>query len=266
MIAVFDCETIPDYELIGQTYNVDGLEAYDATLKAQTLYKEQHNSTFFPLPYHRVVALCAVIADEFGCCVKVGYFGHGSDKEEDIIRHFFDYIEEKNPKLVSFNGRGFDMPMLLIRALRYNISIPAYFDQNNPQYGKSKWENYRQRYAEHFHTDLLDSLGSFGAVRNLKLDTLCTMAGIPGKYDVSGDQVLELYYQGEIEKIREYCQSDVLNTYWLYLKYELLKGNLILEDYLHYLETMRERLPKLGYYEVFKSAIEREIEKSHLTK
>jgi len=259
MICIFDCETIPDTTLIQKTYEVEGLSDYEATLKAQEEYKKEHNSTFLPLPYHRLVALSAVIADEFGNFIKVGDFGYESDKEVDIIQHFFTFIEEKNPKLVSFNGRGFDMPMLLIRAMKYNLSIPAYFDQNNPQLGKSKWENYRQRYAEHFHTDLLDSLGSFGAVRNLKLDTLCTMAGVPGKYDVSGDQVFELFHQGEISKIREYCQSDVLNTYWLYLKYELLKGTLTLEDYYRFLSTMREKLPELGYYKVFTEAIDNEL-------
>jgi len=259
MICIFDCETIPDTELIRKSFDVEGLNDYDSTIKAQEVYQEAHKSTFLPLAYHRLVALSAVIADEFGNFIKVGDFGHDSEAEEEIIRHFFGFIEEKNPKLVSFNGRGFDMPMLLIRAMKYNLSFPAYFDQNNPQLNKSKWENYRQRYAEHFHTDLLDSLGSFGAVRNLKLDTLCTMAGIPGKYDVSGDQVFELFYQGEIDKIREYCQSDVLNTYWLYLKYELLKGTLTIEDYYRFLETMKEKLPKLGYYDVFVDAIDNEI-------
>lgn len=259
MLCIFDCETIPDTTLIQKTYEVEGLSEYEATIKAQEEYKEKHNNTFLPLPYHRLVALSAVIADEFGNFIKVGDFGNGSDEEVDIIRHFFSFIEEKNPKLVSFNGRGFDMPMLLIRAMKYNLSIPAYFDKNNPLLNKSKWENYRQRYAEHFHTDLLDSLGSFGAVRNLKLDILCTMAGIPGKYDVSGDQVFELFYQGKIDKIREYCQSDVLNTYWLYLKYELLKGTLTLEDYYRFLETMKEKLPELGYHKVFTEAIDNEL-------
>ncbi len=259
MICIFDCETIPDYALIQKTFDVEGLDEYEAVLKAQEIYQETRNTTFLPLAYHRLVALSAVIADEFGNFIKVGDFGNDSDIEEEIIRHFFSFIEEKNPKLVSFNGRGFDMPMLLIRAMKYNLSFPAYFDQSNPQLNKSKWENYRQRYAEHFHTDLLDSLGSFGAVRNLKLDTLCTMAGIPGKYDVSGDQVFELFYQGNIDKIREYCQSDVLNTYWLYLKYELLKGTLTIEDYYRFLGTMREKLPELGYHQVFTKAINKEL-------
>ena len=260
MICIFDCETIPDYELIKSTFDVGKLDEYEAILKAQEIYKESHNSTFLPLPYHRVVAISAVIADEFGNFIKVGDFGNDSEEEEDIIRHFFSFVEEKNPKLVSFNGRGFDMPMLLIRAMRYNLSFHSYFDQDNPQLGKSKWANYRQRYSEEFHTDLLDSLGSFGAVRNLKLDTICNMAGVPGKYDVSGDQVFELFYEGEIEKIREYCQSDVLNTYWIYLKYELLRGRLTIEDYYRYLANMKERLPKLGYHKPFCDAIDRELE------
>ncbi len=259
MICVFDCETIPDIELIRKNFDVDGLEDKEAIDAAQEQYADTHNTTFLPLPYHRVVALSAVIADEFGRFVKVGDFGGGKDDEETIIRDFFGYIERQNPRMVSFNGRGFDMPMLLIRAMRYNISFPAWFDQDNRPLNKTKWENYRQRYSEGFHTDLLDSLGSFGAVRNLKLDTLCTMAGLPGKYDVSGDQVTDLYYEGKLDQIREYCQSDVLNTYWLFLKYELLRGTLTLEDYYRFLATMRDGLPDLGYRIPFANAIDVEI-------
>ncbi len=261
MICIFDCETIPDADLIKKSFDTSLADDYQITQEALKQYEEEKGSSFLPLPYHKVVALSAVIADEFGRFIKVGDFGEGRDDEESIIRHFFGFIEDKNPKLVSFNGRGFDMPMLLIRAMRYNISFPAWFDQNNPMLNKTKWENYRQRYAEQFHLDLLDSMGSFGAVRNLKLDTLCTMAGIPGKYDVSGDQVLDLYYDGKLDLIKEYCQSDVLNTYWLYLKYELLRGELTLPDYYSFLQTMRDKLPKLGYHKPFTEAIEQELGK-----
>ncbi len=267
MVCVFDCETIPDIELVRKNFDIEAEDEHEAIAEAQEIYAQTHNgSTFLPLPYHRVVAISAVIADEFGDFRKVGDFGNESEKEEDIIRHFFEFIERKNPRLISFNGRGFDMPMLLIRAMRYNISFPAWFDQNNPVLNKTKWENYRQRFAEEFHTDLLDTLGGFGAVRNLKLDTLCSMAGLPGKYDVSGDQVTDLYYAGELDKIREYCQSDVLNTYWLWLKYELLKGELTLEDYMRFLTNMRDRLPEeMGYKRPFSEAITRELEKSDAT-
>jgi predicted PolB exonuclease-like 3'-5' exonuclease len=108
----------------------------------------------------------------------------------------------------------------------------------------------------------MDHISEFGAVRGLKLDLLCNMAGIPGKFDVSGDQVHTLFYENRLDDIKEYCESDVLNTYWLYLKYELLKGNLILEDYLSYLDGMKEKLPKnKSYTSIFIEGITTEIKK-----
>ncbi len=260
MICIFDCETIPDVDLIRATFTTHAEDDLASTREALAQYEAEKNTTFLPLPYHKVVTISAVIADEFGRFIKVGDFGNGKDDEESIIRHFFGFVEEKNPKLVSFNGRGFDMPMLLIRAMKYAIAFPAWFDQNNPMLNKTKWENYRQRFAEGFHLDLLDSMGSFGAVRNLKLDTLCTMAGMPGKYDVHGDQVLDLYYDGRLDRIKEYCQSDTLNTYWLYLKYALLRGDLTREDYYSFLQTMQAKLPPLGYHQPFVNAIQKELE------
>ena len=108
----------------------------------------------------------------------------------------------------------------------------------------------------------MDHISEFGAVRGLKLDLLCTMMGIPGKFDVSGDQVFSLYYDGEVEKIKEYCESDVLNTYWLYLKYELLKGNILFEDYLQNLDIMSEKLPKdKSYSDIFINGVKEEMNK-----
>ena len=154
--------------------------------------------------------------------------------------------------------------MLLVRAMKYSLSVPAYFEVENRVLNKSKWDNYRYRYSDRFHVDLMDHIGEFGAVRGLKLDLLCSMMGIPGKYDVSGDQVLELYYQDELQKINEYCQSDVLNTYWLYLRYELLKGNILKEDYLTNLSIYKEKLPKdRSYSDIFLKGLERELDDSN---
>ena len=154
------------------------------------------------------------------------------------------------------------MPVILLRAMKYNISCPAFFEEANQKYNKTKWDNYRARYSESFHLDLYDSLGHFGAARSLKLDVVCSMANIPGKYDVHGSDVMELYYAGEIEKIREYCESDVLNTYWLLLKYELLKGNHQRSDYSEALMLFQERLPKnRSYSDIFVQFIENELQK-----
>jgi len=177
-----------------------------------------------------------------------------------MIENFLNFIDKKEPKLVSFNGRAFDMPMLMIRAMKYNLSCPAYFEKENRELNKSKWDNYRSRYSDRFHVDLMDHIGEFGAVRGLKLDTVCKMAGLPGKYDVHGDEVTKLYYENEIKKIKEYCESDVLNTYWLYLKYELLKGLITKEDYMDFLFELGEKLEdKKSYAKVFKDFIQEEL-------
>ncbi len=257
MICIFDCETIPDTDLIRKQF---GLEGDDATVAAEAFaqQEEKTGSSFLPVPFHQVVAISAVISDDFGKFEKVSSIG--GESEEEMISNFLGFIDSKNPKLVSFNGRNFDMPMLMIRAMKYNLSCPAFYDKENQMLGKSKWDNYRYRFSDRFHVDLMDHISEFGAVRGLKLDLLCTMAGIPGKFDVSGDQVHTLYYAGKLDEIKEYCESDVLNTYWLYLKYELLKGNMILEDYLGCLDGMKERLPQQkSYTDIFTQGIETEI-------
>ena len=259
MICVFDCETIPDTDLIKRTFDLD-LEGEALSEEAMRLHEERSGTTFLPLPYHQVVTISAVIADAYGVFERVSTIN--GESEEEMLRAFLQFIDRKNPKLVSFNGRSFDMPMLMIRAMKYNLSCPAYFEKENQMLNKSKWDNYRYRYSDRFHVDLMEHIGEFGAARGLKLDTLCAMMGLPGKYDVSGDQVTHLYYRGEMEKIHAYCESDVLNTYWLYLKYELLKGHLLLEDYLHNLDIMRQRLdPKRSYTAVFTDYIDKETAK-----
>ena len=254
MICIFDCETIPDLELAKQNYDIiqtDEILICEEIFDAQ---EEKTGSSFLPIPYHQVVTISAVIAKDDGSFLKVGTF---NGDEEEIITEFFEFINKKKPKLISFNGRSFDMPMLLVRALKYNISIPAYFDNTD------KWNNYRSRYSEDYHLDLMDVLGGYGAVRGLKLDTLAQMSGLPGKFDVHGDEVYKLYFDGEIRKIKEYCESDVLNTYWLWLKYEVLKGNLLKENYLLFLEQMAKNLEEnKSYTTIFREFIQKEIDRN----
>ncbi len=261
MICVFDCETIPDAELLRKKFDLQGSDE-EVSKQALQRYEQSHGTTFLPHPFHKVVAVSAVLADDFGAFDRV--FTSKGESEKEIIGGFLAFIDRYNPKLVTFNGRNFDIPLLMIRALKYNISCPAYFEQDNQALNKTKWDNYRSRFSETFHIDLMDVLGNYGAVRNLSLDVLCQMAGIPGKFDVSGDQVMELFYAGEQEKIREYCESDVLNTYLLYLKYELLKGNISLGDYKKILEDMAKKLPqKKSYSDIFLQFFQKETDGNH---
>ena len=230
------------------------------SLRAMEIFKEKTGSEFLPVCFHRVVSISAVMADGFGRFLRVSTLDGAN--ERDKIAKFLTFIEDFNPRLVSFNGRGFDLPMIMARAMCYDLSAAAYFETNDRDNNKSKWENYRSRYDGRFHLDLLDHISDFGAVRGLKLGHLCASVGLPGKYDVHGDQVLQLYYGGEQAKIDEYCRSDVLNTYWLFLKYELLRGKITKDDYLNYIAVMGEFLQKecagMSYTPVFCDFIERE--------
>ena len=266
MICIFDIETIPNTELLRKMYPEENLSDLALCHKAFAAQKEATGSEFLPLYLHKVVAISSVIADEYGHFIKVGNFGKADD-EKTILSEFLSYIDRQNPKLVSYNGRNFDIPTIMLRAMAYNLSATGYYETDNPKYNKNKWENYRQRYSERFHTDLLDALGHFGSVRGLRLDSVCGMLGIPGKYDMSGDLVHSIYYDENLEHekklqtIQEYCQSDVLNTYWLYLKYELLKGNLTLPDYFSILDGFATKLPKdKSYSQVFLNSIQKALE------
>lgn len=231
------------------------------SLRAMEIFKEKTGSEFLPVCFHRVVSISAVMADGFGRFLRVSTLD--GENERDKIAKFLAFIEDFNPRLVSFNGRGFDLPMIMARAMCYDLSAAAYFETNDRDNNKSKWENYRSRYDGRFHLDLLDHISDFGAVRGLKLDHICASVGLPGKYDVHGDQVLQLYYAGEQAKIDEYCRSDVLNTYWLFLKYELLRGKITKDDYLNYIAVMGEFLQKesadMSYTPIFCDFIEKEL-------
>lgn len=262
--CVFDCETIPDVGALAKTLPDEMIKAAtlkDGKIDAKTLsllaFEQQKQSSgysFLPVLYHKVVCISAVLLenDKF---VKVNTI-EGKD-EHEIIANFLNFIENHAPRLVSYNGRGFDLPMLMIRAMKYNLQASRYYNTND------KWCNYRSRYDGVWAMDLLDHISDFRAVSGLKLDTLCAMLGMPGKYDVHGDQVLELFYANKLEKIKEYCESDTLNTYWLFLKYELLRGKINHEQYFSSLEGMSEFIAsnkaKMSYTKPFCECIEKEI-------
>lgn len=269
-LLVIDCESIPDVALLREIYSE--LRDIDDDLmlceRAFAMQKEATGSSFLPLPFHKIITLSVVQCDGEGCFEKVGNFatkGENADdmlpSEREILETFLRFLNKNNPRLVSFNGRNFDLPTIMLRSLRYNLSAESYFETASEfDRTKNKWENYRARYSENFHIDLLDTLSNFGAVRGLKLDVLCKMAGIVGKFDTKGDDVYKLFYAGQYRQIAQYCQSDVLNTYWLYLKYRLLQGQIDVFRYGELLEIWLEKLPKdKNYSEVFREAITAEI-------
>lgn len=260
MICVFDCESIPDVELLKEIYDYNGsdIEICNNAFQEQ---EQKTGSPFLPLPFHKIISISAVICDDNCNFIKVGNYASG-ESEREIIGDFLSHFNKSNPKLVSFNGRNFDIPLIMLRAMKYNLNANAYFETENIKQNKTKWENYRSRYSENFHIDLFDCLSSFGAARGIRLDVICKMANIPGKFDTSGDDVFRLYYEGSMQKIDEYCQSDVLNTYWLFLKYLLLQDKIGLEEYKALLDVFFDKIPKdKNYTDTFKKYIKKELDR-----
>jgi predicted PolB exonuclease-like 3'-5' exonuclease len=218
----FDIETIPDTELGRQLHDLDGLS--DEDVASAMMFKRQQltGSEFLPLHQHRVVAISVALrsADTF----KVWTLGDEDAGEAEIIRRFFDGIERYTPDLVSWNGGGFDLPVLHYRALRHGIQAPRYWESGESD-RDFKWNNYLSRYHWR-HVDLMDVLANFNNRAFAKLDEIAVMLGFPGKLGMSGDKVWDKFLEGGIGEIRDYCETDVLNTWLVYLRFEHMRGNL----------------------------------------
>ena len=134
-ICVFDCETVPDTALLRKIYGYEGSDA-EVARQAFAVQKAASGSEFLPVMFHRVVAISAVMADEYGKFLRVSTMKGAN--EHEILNKFIGFVNSHNPRLVSFNGRGFDLPMILTRAMKYNVSFPSFYEVENKELGKGK--------------------------------------------------------------------------------------------------------------------------------
>ncbi len=183
-------------------------------------------------PFHKVVAISFLEADlerdgsgEAYLLRELRSGGETGFDEETLLKGFFQHFERLKPRLVSYNGRGFDLPVLKYRAMKYGISAPWLHQ------GGDKWNSYTSRYSSDWHCDLLEVLSEYGASARVKLDEVCSVMGFPGKFGVDGSKVASMYDDGRIQEIRDYCETDVLNTYLVYLRVMHHKGTLSNEAY-----------------------------------
>ena len=149
---------------------------------------------------------------------SIRYLCCGTGDEKQLLEKFWEIIETKNPQIITWNGRSFDMQVLLHRAFKFNIPVTAWFQTGD------KWNSYRQRYSENWHLDLMDVMAAFGASARSKQDLISKAIGLAGKVDVSGKDVDELYKDGKIKEIANYCETDVLNLYAIYLRWTFISG------------------------------------------
>ncbi|MBI5617899.1 MAG: 3'-5' exonuclease [Gammaproteobacteria bacterium] len=236
-VLVFDIETIPDVAGARRLWDLDGLddEAVGKVMFAKRQQETGGTTDFLRHHLHRVVAISAVLrADDR---LKVWSLGDEQAGEAELVRRFFEGIERYTPMLVSWNGGGFDLPVLHYRALVNGVTAPRYWETggDDPSF---RYNNYLSRYHWR-HLDLMDVLSGYQPRAVASLDQMATLMGFPGKLGMSGKDVWDRFRAGDIAAIRNYCETDVLNTYLVYLGFERMRGHLLGNQ--HAAETARLR-------------------------
>jgi len=227
---VFDIETIPDIEGGRRLYELGDLDD-DGVAKAMFHLRAQKTggSEFLAHHLHRIVAISVTFRGRGSDDFKVWSLGDEQASEKEILQRFFDGIDKFTPTIVSWNGSGFDLPVIHYRAMLHKLSAPRYWEMGEED-NSFKWNNYISRYHMR-HTDLMDLLALYSGRANAPLDELATLYGFPGKMGMDGSKVWGAFQEGKIKDIRNYCETDVLNTWLVYLRFQLMRGHIDLTKY-----------------------------------
>jgi len=243
-LLVFDIETIPDIEGLRRLHNV-GAEASDHEVGEMGLLmrrQQSGGSDFLPHYLQRVVTISCVLRTEK--TFKVWSLSHPEATEAEMLQRFFDGIEKYTPQIVSWNGGGFDLPVMHYRSLLHGVTAPRYWDWGDDD-RDFKYNNYLNRYHTR-HLDLMDVLAGFQARANAPLDALAKLLGFPGKLGMDGGAVWDAFQRGEHDAIRDYCETDVVNTYLVLLRFRKMRGELTTEQYDAEINLVRASLEEIG--------------------
>lgn len=225
---IFDLETASDGELIARLmYPGETLEPREAVRRYRADLKQQRGNDFVPYTFHVPIVLAAAKVDENFRLLDLVSLDEPQYRPHVITEHFWRGWEQyRRPTLVSFNGRTFDLPVMELAAFRYGVSVPSWFNLE-----AKSFEQRRNRYNLDAHIDLQELLTNFGSTRFTGgLHLASNLLGKPGKMAVQGHMVQEMYDEGRIEEISDYCRCDVLDTYFVFLRTRVLVGELSLES------------------------------------
>lgn len=245
-VLVFDIETIPDVAGIRDLHDLPA-DLADAEV-AEFAFQQRRVATgsdFLPHHLQRVVAISCVLRDAQN--FRVFSLAEPVSGEGQIIQRFFDGIERYTPQIVSWNGGGFDLPVLHYRGLIHGASAPRYWDQGEGDYHDSrefKWNNYISRYHGR-HTDLMDLLAMYQPRATVRLDEMAKLMGFPGKLGMDGSAVWQAWLDGKQDEIRDYCETDVVNTYLVFLGFQRMRGERDAAAHAAELAFVRESLEKI---------------------
>ncbi|MBI5537105.1 MAG: ribonuclease H-like domain-containing protein [Deltaproteobacteria bacterium] len=181
---------------------------------------EQQPPALPPPPYHQVVVIGLLWMDASYRVIRIGAIGEPKN-ERQILTDFVKFMHDKRPDLVTYNGRGFDLPVIASRCLKHGVPFTHYFQASEVRY----------RYSSAGHFDLMDFMADFGAARAVPLDTMAKLIGLPGKVGVDGKDVGPMVHAGRIAEVEAYCLCDVVQTTGLFLRVQLIRGMIELDAY-----------------------------------
>jgi len=226
-ILVFDIETLTDLKTGAHLYGLDLADA-DLEQALAKLRRQESGMDFQRIPLHEIVCISGFWVDENGA-MRLFSFSQEQYSEAEILTKFLSIFDKREPTLVSWNGSQFDLPVILFRAMYHGLSAMSLFDQGESNQQK-RYNNYQNRYHQR-HVDLMDVMAMFNGRNFQKLDDIAQMLGYPGKRDNAGYFVPEYVKQQQWLKLTSYCEGDVLNTWLIYLRWLLLKGQLLTHEH-----------------------------------
>jgi predicted PolB exonuclease-like 3'-5' exonuclease len=225
---VFDIESVADGELVSKIrYPGQGLSAADAVRRYRDELMAKFETDFIPYTFQVPVSVVvAKLAADFSV-IDIVALDEPQFRSHVITENFWrGWDAYRRPTLVSFNGRTFDLPLLELAAFRFGITAATWFNCTGKAYDQP-----RNRYNTECHLDLHDVLTNFGASRfHGGLNLVANLLGKPGKMDVQGHMVQDLWNEGKLAEINDYCRCDVLDTYFAFLRTMVMLGNLKLDD------------------------------------
>ncbi len=229
--AIVDIETRIDKRLVRDAlYGAQQMDEQQAYLRL----RDELGGGFFPTSLHVPISIAVGNVNDDHILESVENLAAERYSEVELVREFWRRAEHFGGCLVTFNGRGFDLPVLELQALRHGISAPAHFAQ-------------RSRSSDDHHLDLQDFLTNRGDFRiRGGLNLLLKSIGMRGKTGIDGSQVQELFETGRLDEIHRYCRCDVIQTYFLFLRVQLMRGRIDEKRYEGALETCVRFLDEVG--------------------
>ena len=241
-ILVFDIETVPDAAGLRAAWGLEGDD--DAVVEAALARRREQTSgasDFLPLHLHKVIVISMLFRDAEG--LRVRSLAGGPADEGKLVQGFFRTLDKYTPNLVSWNGSGFDLQVLHYRGLVHKVQAHRYWDQGEDD-RDFKWNSYIGRYHSR-HTDLMDLLALYNGRAAAPLDQLAKLCGFPGKLGMDGSQVWDAWRSGLQDEIRDYCETDVANTWLLFCRFQLMRGTMTPEAYEAEIALTRQALGAL---------------------